>query len=75
MFFYYFIWLKNLFSGAYNISDLWDSGKNSRGTQAPFKSTTERCVVMNKASVENPGPGSYNPYEKQIFADNRKNLP
>jgi len=61
--------------GAYNISDLWDTGKNARGTQAPFKSTTERCVVMNKASVENPGPGSYNPYEKQIFSDNRKNLP
>lgn len=64
-----------IFPGSYNITDPWDTGKNGHGTQAPFKSTTERCVVMNKALVENPGPGSYNPYQKQTFTDNRKKLP
>jgi len=61
--------------GQYNIPDPWtNESDNLRGTQAPFKSTTDRFAVMNKAALENPGPGSYNPYEKLKIL-NRKSLP
>ena len=64
-----------IFLGAYNITDPWSETHGLRGPQAPFKSTTARCASLNKTSVENPGPGAYNPYERNNSSDNRKTFP
>lgn len=65
-------WL-NLSLGSYDIDDS-PIRSNAPSTQAPFKSTTIRMLDNNKSSLENPGPGTYHPYEELNCVD-RKRVP
>ena len=50
------------------------TSSNPRATQAPFRSTTVRGLLPNNV-LENPGPGTYDPYEPNLYLYEKRGLP